>query len=373
MTLTFVSFLFDTWVSQGDNAMSYSFRSLGWLVLSVIAVCLNVSPASAQLQLPSSPTPIETPDTPIAPPSGPPSPLSPAPLPLLTPPPPSTWIPPSDSGPSPVGHDPLLDGPLASGWFVDAEVDIVQPRLQSRLSADVSYGIYGSDTVSLPTTPFDWTAAPRLDLGYHLPDRCGDIVFSYRLLLSEAQATIIDYDYLGDGWMRNHLDLQVFDLDYASPDLVLNSRWGMKGRVGVRLTNLFFDSQAVGDALEQRITDHFIGAGPHMGLDFWRQFDTPGLSLFVRLDGGVVIGRVHQAYDESWALLDLGSATSLSGTQAVPNLNVQVGLKWVPSSVRGLSFSIGYEFESWWSVGRVGDCRADLYDQGLFLQSEFKF
>jgi hypothetical protein len=170
--------------------------------------------------------------------------------------------------------------------------------------------------------------------------------------------------------------LQAFDLDYATSDLMLTPQWGLKGRIGIRLANVFFDSRAVGPILEQRISNHFIGAGPHLGLDLWRRLDATGLSLLARLEGAVPLGRNRQSFEETWVLDDVslvGGATNLSGSQAVPTLNFQIGLSWVPLVDSCLRFSLGYQCEAWWSVGRVGDSRANLYDQGLFFRGECKF
>jgi hypothetical protein len=56
----------------------------------------------------------------------------------------------------------------------------------------------------------------------------------------------------------------------------------------------------------------------------------------------------------------------------VPTLNAQFGVGWAPPGTR-LRFSAGYQYEHWWSLGNVGDSRAELSDQGVFFRADFSF
>jgi hypothetical protein len=82
---------------------------------------------------------------------------------------------------------------------------------------------------------------------------------------------------------------------------------------------------------------------------------------------------VRQGFEETFFFDDgsaLGAASRQTGTQTVPTLNAQAGLGWSPPGSH-LRFSVGYQFEQWWNVGRLGDSRGDLYDQGAFFRAEF--
>jgi hypothetical protein len=335
------------------------------LFAAVLTACLAGGPARAQ-SLPPQPIPV------APPPAAEPPPPGPIALPPLTPPPPAPLVY-HDPLPS---HDGLLDGPTdPPGWFFGVEVSILKPHVNNSLTGSVPFGSLGSDTVQLPTTRLDWVAAPRFELGYRFADGYGGVLVSYRTLNADGRATILDFDALGDAFLRSRLDMDVFDFDYVTPKCSLWQRLELQGRFGVRLADVFFDSQAVGQALEQRVSNHFIGAGPHAGLDVRYHFDVPGLALFARADAAVPIGRVHQDFEESFLLSDgsvVGSAASQGATRAVPTLGAQLGVSWAPPGTR-LRLTTGYEFEYWWDVGHVADSRASLFDQGAFFRAEFRF
>jgi hypothetical protein len=300
-------------------------------------------------------------------------------LPPLSPPPP-----PADAG-SPVYHDPLpshdalLDGPTSPpGWFGSVEVDFLKPHVTNRLSGKVFYDDGSFDPVRLPGAELDWVASPRFELGYRLSEGCGEIVMSYRFLTTDGHANLPNFDLfadVADALLKSRLDLNVFDLDYASREISLGTHWDLKWRAGVRVADLYYDSRAFGQITAQRASNQFVGAGPHAALDVWYHFDLPGLAAFARIDGAVMIGQERQRFDESFVFDDgsaFGSAASQSTTQVVPTLSAQLGLAWVPVGTR-LRFSVGYEVEQWWNVGHVGDSRAELFDQGVFFRAEFCF
>jgi hypothetical protein len=281
--------------------------------------------------------------------------------------------------------DPLLDRPraLGPGWFAALEVDVLGPQIKNRLQAPVAIkspivqqpGIleFLPDNVHLPTAGLDWTAAPRFELGYRFAEGFGEFLLSYRLLVTEGHATMPGFD-LGDvGFLKSRLDLHAVDFDYGSREFSLDPHWDMKWRAGVRLANFYFDSVALGLFREEGTSDHFIGAGPHVGLDLCRSLQIDGMGLFVRLEGASVVGQISQNFksvigDEFL----LGGATLVHHTQAVPVLNVQAGLSWMPWHGR-TRLAMGYEFERWWFVGEAGESRAELTTQGIFFRVEFGF
>ena len=153
----------------------------------------------------------------------------------------------------------------------------------------------------------------------------------------------------------------------------LDPHWDMKWRAGVRLANAYFESLALGFFREERTSNHFFGAGPHVALDLWRSLPTEGLGLFLRLEGASVIGQISQGFERIVGDdVLVGGATLIHHTQAVPVLNAQAGVSWLPWSGRS-RFALGYEFERWWSIGEAGDSRAELTTQGIFCRAEFGF
>ncbi len=345
--------------------MNRSGRGLPLLTAAALAAFFCAR-AGAQ---PPSPAPV-----PVAPPAAVvPGPAAPPPPIDLNPPPPP---PPAYHGPLP-DHDALLDPPAAApGWFGAVELDIVGPHLKNNLSGTVSFGSLGSDTVRLPNVSLDWTAAPRIELGYRFADNGGDLAFSYRFLDTQGRADVLNFDPLGDGVMRTRLDLNVFDFDYATPALSLGPRADLKARVGVRLADVYFDAHALGEVLEQRVSNQFVGAGPHAGLDLWYRIPAvPGLGLFARLEGALPIGYARQHFEEAFTFGDgtsVGSLASQGSTRVAPTVNGQLGVGWQPPGTR-LRLSAGYEYEYWWGLGRAGGSSAELFDQGAFFRAEFRY
>ena len=176
--------------------------------------------------------------------------------------------------------------------------------------------------------------------------------------------------------LTSRLDVNVIDLEYASREFALGPNWDMKWKVGARLASVFFDSKAVGQYIEQRSSNDFLGAGPHVGLDLWRSLPVRQWSLFTRLEGLALLGDIKQNFEESVAFgSSYGSGTSTARQdQAIPELDLQAGLAWTPCwSERWLRFAVGYEFEQWWYLGQVGGNHAELQTQGVFLRGEWSF
>jgi hypothetical protein len=372
-------------------------RGVTLLAFSVVLANLAGGRADAQ-SLPPAPVPVggPAPSNGAPPPSFPPPPrteVMPAPgtvLPAspgtgLPPPPPSipSAGPPVSIGDpmvfpggAPVNNDHILDSPQPlPGWFGAIEIDILKPHIRNGLSGTANFPDGGTDQVGLPGASLSWTASPRFELGYRMADGCGEFVLGYRFFGTDGKATIPNYDVLGDGELRSRLSLNVWDFDYGTRVFSLGSRFDFKWRLGVRLEDVYFDSRAVGQFMEQKVTNRFVGAGPHIGLDMWYHLGFPGLSLFARTETAVVIGSVRQGYEESFTFDDgsvFGGAGTASGTQTSPMLNVQVGVSWTLPGTR-FRVSSGYQYEHWWNIGRLGDSRGDLWDQGFFFRGELNF
>ena len=135
----------------------------------------------------------------------------------------------------------------------------------------------------------------------------------------------------------------------------------------------------------QKASSDFFGTGPHARLDLERRVVTiPGLSLFGRLDGAVLIGRVKQNIRLEVpdglgnVIADGGNSNS---TQAVPELGVQLGLSYIVQAVPGLKITSGYDFSQIWNVGRLGqsangvtsNTQGQLTTNGWFLRGQYDF
>lgn len=269
-----------------------------------------------------------------------------------------------------------LPGVSPAGWFASIETNILAAHIKNRLVAFVDLGGLAVDIVHLPTAELDWTAAPRFEVGYQLPDAQGEFAFGYRFLATEGDFAIPPTPFNETAYLRSRLDFNVFDFDYATHDLALGPHWDLKWRVGVRLLTTYFDSELSDSAFRLRSTNHFVGAGPRGGIDLSRWLYWNNLALFGRLEGAIPIGRIAQTFDEQIDLAPAvlaGGATRQTGSQTVPMVSLNVGLRWVPGEGRRARYTLGYHWERWWDVGRVGNSGADLWYQGVFVRGEFSF
>jgi hypothetical protein len=356
--------------------------------LVVAALFLAVPQGLAQApSLPPAPVPV-TPGAPAAPPGpgltlGPPTPIQSGPGPCVPPPTgpfgsgPPACAPFEDRNGPLLKGDPLLDRPgdLAPGWFGLVDVAVVAPHVKNSLVAPVTLTGVGTDMVHAPQAQLDWTGSPRLGIGYHFAEGFGDVLVSYRFLVTDGTDNIPNFDILGDGVVHSRLNLNVVDIDYRSREYSLAPWWGMQWDVGVRVASVFFDSRADGEFLSRRTSNDFIGAGPHFGAEVSRRLDVPGLSAFAKVDGAFLLGHIDQSFEDVFYAGPVaigGGAANQSTTQAVPVLSIEAGLTWVPCNDH-MRFSLGYQFEQWWYLGQVGASRAELTDQGIFFRSEFNF
>src|SRR5439155_9662387 len=132
------------------------------------------------------------------------------------------------------------------------------------------------DLIQLPTAELDWAGSPRFELGYRLAECFGAFSVAYRFFSTEGEAALPNFD-LDGGLLRSRLDVNVVDLDYSSRELSLGPNWDMQWRVGVRFGDVFFDSHAESLFFEQRASNNFFGAGPHVGLHLGRPLGLPGM------------------------------------------------------------------------------------------------
>ena len=308
---------------------------------------------------------------------GPPTPLWSGPqVPSAGPPPgPAPYIPFQDRNGPLLRGDPLLDGCDEPGWFGAVDIALVAPHIKNSLVGPATIAGH-TDFVHVPQASLDWTGAPRFELGYLLPEGFGEFLVAYRLLVSEGTGSVPNFDVLGSAMLRSRLNLNVVDLDYASREWSLAPLWDLKWQAGVRIADVYFDSRATGHFKEERTSNDFLGAGPHVGAEVGRHFNLPGLSAFAGLDYGLILGRIDQNFEETFSpagLPPVGGASHVHQTQAIDQLTFTAGLRWAAPGAEHLRFSVGYFFEQWWYLGQVDPSRAQLTDQGLFFRSEFNF
>jgi len=273
--------------------------------------------------------------------------------------------------------DPLLEPAIAPpGWVIAIEAGLFKPHIKGNVSGRVNVGgLFIDPTVQLPNAALDWAAGPRIELGYRFPQALGEILVAYRSLVSEGEAFVIGMDPVGPVPLHSRLNLNVLDLDYAQRECGMGPQWDMKWKAGARLASVYYDSRAVGPLVERRVSNSYLGAGPHAGLELWRYLGCSGLSVYGRVEGAALWGQLGQDYGEAVALAGsrIGGASRLSETQGVLLVDFQCGLAWSPARESPWRIACGYQIESWWQVGHTDDSRGDLKAQGIFLRGEYGY
>jgi hypothetical protein len=272
---------------------------------------------------------------------------------------------------------------LPPGWFFNTEVDVIHPVLRARLSNDTPL-IGTGTTLAVPGAPLHWTAAPWLDAAYRLPRSLGFFSINYRFFTSEGGGSGVLADNPAD--VRSRLDENLINLDYGTTPYAILPRCSCQWRIGVQLADVFFDSSIRNGTGAQSASNSFRGAGPHarLELDHHLPFG-PGLSLYGRLEGAGVLGRISQKFREEITNPGGGPANGFweqNGTQMVPTLLVQAGLDYVPPRRANWRLSLGYVYERWWYVGQLGEdsnagtlsnTRGEFGTQGVFLRGQVDF
>jgi hypothetical protein len=225
------------------------------------------------------------------------------------------------------------------------------------------------DTVSLPFARQNWTVMPHVELGYRFGQGAGELLVAYRSLFSTGT------EAGNGGTLHSRANVNIIDLDYANHENSLGPLWDMKWRAGVRIFNLYTDTQAVGAMSTQRATDAFTGAGPQWALDVRRKLPVQGLSLFGRIDNSYPIGPNTQMYQE--LLPGPGGAagtTRLRSPTPLVTIGTQAGLNYYLSD--RLSVTGGYTWERFWDIATFFGSRSRseaINLQGVFLRAEWKY
>jgi hypothetical protein len=301
---------------------------------------------------------------------------------------PPGWV----SGGDPVGirgeegeiQDPRFYAP--PGWFANVEVGVLRPRIPQNINGDVPNPLTGgTDRVQLPTAPLNWTATPRIGLGYRFPN-AGELLLTYQSLVASGTELLPG---LGGpvGSLHSRLNLNVVTLDWVSLENSLGPHWSMKWRAGGAFATGYFDNNATSTGFQQSTSEYFIVGGPHAGLDVWRALPAPGWALFGRLDGMYTVGAGRQKEAETIVVPGGGSITSGIQNNYIPSVNayskqvtpltltVEAGVSYTPPGVgHWLRLTAAYHFERWWALGNTiaqsGGSDAGFIFQGVFLRGE---
>jgi hypothetical protein len=304
--------------------------------------------------------------------------------------------------------DPFLDPPEfpQPGWFAGAEAQIVKPHLITQYSNSVFPGKVVHDTtgnfpfggnstvVNLPSANLNWTAAPRVFLGYRLPAGFGEFMVAWRHLGTTGSGSVPDTN--GPVSLNTRFALDMIDLDYNSRELSLWPLWDMKWTVGLRTLFLFDDSQATqpfgqaagsNNIVFARQSSNLFGIGPHAALELNRRLGESRWSLYFRNDFGGVFDYVNEAWLTASTThgangRPLPGQTLAFGHQASPMYTGRLGLTWKADDSNFMRLFVGYQYDVIWDLNRIQQSNGtgfsppslgQFWDQGIVLQAAFRF
>ncbi|MGH7173390.1 MAG: hypothetical protein ACRELG_24160 [Gemmataceae bacterium] len=281
--------------------------------------------------------------------------------------------------------DPHIDSHLDSGSNIKAPfltqstpTGSVQTSVPPGSNADV-INAFGHP-ITLPIAPLDWTISPFVRVGYRLANGAGDLRLDWRMVASQGNSTIPDFDAAGTGLLQSRVNVQFARLTYGtsefSPgDPKINRTWA--ARVGVAAADVFFDSQAHGQQiLLQQASNSFAGIGPTLAFTFWKPLTPWGISLYGEVNATGLIGDTRQHFGET-ILVDGQTYSDFAATGQQSNgvgiLGTQGGFSYAPWQDRTWRFTLGYQWQRWWWAGATSDSNAALTLQGFFLRTEWRY
>jgi hypothetical protein len=237
------------------------------------------------------------------------------------------------------------------GWFGALTLGVVRPHLGGNISG-VGPG--------LPFAELDWTALPRIEVGYRLADGAGDLRAGYHLL--DASGAGSEFP----GGIHTRLDLNAIDLDYlsaewlteATPDLFRNLRLvgGLRiAEAAVRSSGPLWDFRS-----------DTCGAGPRFGIEYRKPIPAPRpMELYLRTEATGLVAETRQTIGYG-----LSTPWQWSGAAAVL---AEVGFGWWPMGPDGVRVQVGYQLEQWWNLGRTDAANVDLSVHGAFVRAEWRY
>jgi hypothetical protein len=301
--------------------------------------------------------------------------------------------------------DPILDAPILGqkpGWFTDVQIQVVQPHInfgQMRLVDPIRFPNGQKVTVAPGAAKMNWTAAPRIEIGYWLPSGFGGFSFSDRFFNDFGGGSFVGP--AGSTSRITSFGVNYQDMDYLSREFTPweseRGFWNLEWRAGIRVaetwtrvqvTKPYDQAAATNGVFSQGDTNYTVGAGPHFGVAINRKDLPTGLFFRTGLDIADTFTRVRQQFSAaSTTLYPSGSPLRAFYTQnfwnQVPILNYQIGVGWQPPSHQNVKFYVGYIYEFWWQFAsnmnqlnpytNQGATRGNFGIQGLVFQAQWNW
>jgi hypothetical protein len=301
--------------------------------------------------------------------------------------------------------DPILDAPILGqkpGWFSDVQIQVIHPHLnfgQMRLLNTLKVPSHQRVIVAPGAAKLNWTAAPRIEIGYWLPSGFGGLSFSDRFFSSFGSGPFVGR--AGSTFRTTNLGANYSDWDYLSREFTPweseRGFWNLDWRAGVRLAESwtrvlvdkpFSQAAATNGVFIQGDSNYTVGAGPHFGVGVNRRDLPTGLTFRAGLDIADTFTKVRQLFAARTTTLgptgvpERGHFNQNFWNQ-VPILNFQVGVGWQPPSHPNARFYVGYVYEFWWQFASnmnflnpfttQGATRGSMQNQGIVLQAQWNW
>jgi len=293
----------------------------------------------------------------------------------------------NEGDPYPPGQDPFREWACVSvGWFAGVELTATTSEVHSEVtSANLSPGdpFSGtfSKTIRLPVAELNWTAMPRVFVGYRSENGYGEYIASYRYMQSQGNNSLPNFDASGTGQLSSRLQIHVLDLDYAFTDQLDGLSWLfpkiIRRSMGMRTTSAIFDSTANGQQIiEERAGSVFIGAGARANFEGTWTTSIPSVSFNAGSDISGIVGFNYQRFGEQFQTaggVQRASGRTDGGLSGIPILNVRAGLSWIPEwGNRSIRLSAGYQWEQWWITSDTGQ-ENEINLQGPYIRGEYRW
>jgi hypothetical protein len=290
-------------------------------------------------------------------------------------------------------RDPLLDPPSfpQPGFVASFELSAIVPHVYHDIVNAAQVGPNAPGSLVVPVIGFNWTASPRLELGYRLPSGFGEFLLNYQYIRTTGSGTSpLGPD--GPGSVSEKFEFNLADFDYASREFTPWQHWGLKWRVGFRQLQMFYRTAltqpaavaAAGSGIvQEQGYNAYHGYGAHFGFELNRDFYqwVPGLSSVVKVDVANTFGFIRQSV--GLGMVDGTFVTGVARTDiAVPSLYGQLGLNYHPPGSR-LDFYLGGSYGYWWNLGKFpntalnfqgkGNAKGDLSLTGLTFRAAWNY
>jgi hypothetical protein len=275
--------------------------------------------------------------------------------------------------------DRILDPPQwgRPGWFANVDVAVIKPHVSNDMLEQVTTGLGKHFVVQPGSAHLDWTAAPRIEIGYRLPSGLGEISLSDRYFQTQGTGLVAGLD--GPATRTTHFLVNFSDLDYGSREYTPFANWSLRFRGGLRAAQTNFTSRvdqpfaqaAAGSTLlSQGASNRTTAFGFHFGVESQRRLARPGLSLVNSIDIADLFTREKQIFFATTTVPALGGGFD-GGTvvdtplQSVPVLTVQVGFNYRPPQMRNSSLYFGYYGQFWYQFATNSNFRIGPFGQSI--------